>query len=348
MDWTGAPIILFRLLADLAKRHDVTVVRPRDSIDGGPLAALYEQAAIDVVDRTTLGQFDVFLGNTIMTSHLAKRASRQCPVLWWIHEPKAGLGMIQRERVDLSAFQSVDLVCVSTAWQRDVVYREWVRDAETIMIPYGIEPITCKDGRPEVFDPAGFHLVLPGYLGYRKGQAVALDALVRLRREGLHLHLIGSTAVEGNQASDILRRIDHDAFLNAHVHVYGSIPQEKVAVFLAHADAFVFPTNDDLITISILEAMSQGLCVISSDFGPIPETVINGDTGLLFPVGDAETLATRIAFAIDNPEERRRIAKRGHEIVRHKHGFREHVQGMEAALERAIEARRIRGRPLSG
>ena len=343
MDWTGAPIILFRLLTDLAKRHEVTVLRPQDPIDSAPLAAIYEEAAIDVVDRATLEHFDVFLGNTIMTSQLAKQASKWCPVLWWIHEPNAGLGMIKRERVDLSAFNSIDLVCTSTHWQRDVVYREWVQDVETALVPYGIEPVTCEEGRPEAFDRGGFHLVLSGYLGRRKGQAVALDALVRLRREGLHLHLLGSANVEQCQAAHIMRRVNEDAFLSAHVHVYGSVPQDQVMAFLAHADAFVFPTTDDLITISILEAMSQELCVISSDFGPIPETVINGDTGLLFPVGDAETLARRIAYAIDNPEERRRIAKGGYEIVRRKHGFRDHVDGMENALERAIGIRRMRG-----
>src|SRR3954454_19703009 len=58
------------------------------------------------------------------------------------------------------------------------------------------------------------------------------------------------------------------------------------------ADAFVMPTLAEGFGFTNIEAMSYGLPVISSTFGPIPEVVEHDRTGLLVEPGDIGALAS--------------------------------------------------------
>jgi alpha-maltose-1-phosphate synthase len=343
LDWTGAPLILLRLLSALSKTHEVTLLAPRDPIDGGPLWALYQEHGIPVVEQADLDTFDVFLANTLMSSHLAKRISRDLPVLWWIQEPKNGLHAIRHGAVDLTAFEAVDLICTPTRWQRDVLYAPYLGRTDTIVVPYGRPSDQPSGICPAALSTDGFHIIALGYLSRRKGQAVAIEALEKLGRENAHLHLLGSDTTAPDEAEQIKQQAARTDLLRRHVHFHGARPQHEVVDFLAHGDVFVFPTLDDLLSISILEAMSQKLCVIASGFGAIPELVIDGETGLLFPKFDAETLAAKIAFAIDDPIARQRIAQAGFDAAVEHHDFTTHVSAMEQGLLRAIRNRSASG-----
>jgi glycosyltransferase involved in cell wall biosynthesis len=58
--------------------------------------------------------------------------------------------------------------------------------------------------------------------------------------------------------------------------------------------------------ISILEAMAYGKTVVASDIGGIPELVVHGETGLLFPAGDRDALTDCLTRLVGNAELRRR------------------------------------------
>jgi glycosyltransferase involved in cell wall biosynthesis len=65
-----------------------------------------------------------------------------------------------------------------------------------------------------------------------------------------------------------------------------------------------------------MEAMGCGACPVASDTGGNPELVKEGETGLLFPVGDAAALAARLAILLDQSEYRRGLAARAERRVR--------------------------------
>jgi glycosyltransferase involved in cell wall biosynthesis len=59
--------------------------------------------------------------------------------------------------------------------------------------------------------------------------------------------------------------------------------------------------------VSVLEAMAAGLPVVSSRVGGLGELVIDGETGILVPPGDASALASALSRLIADPAERRRL-----------------------------------------
>ena len=58
---------------------------------------------------------------------------------------------------------------------------------------------------------------------------------------------------------------------------------------------------------SVLEAMAAGLPVVASDVGGISELVVDGETGLLVPPGDAPALTRALAWLLEDRARRRRL-----------------------------------------
>tara|TARA_B100001093_G_C26860251_1_gene1029779 strand:+ start:14168 stop:14533 length:366 start_codon:yes stop_codon:yes gene_type:complete len=68
------------------------------------------------------------------------------------------------------------------------------------------------------------------------------------------------------------------------------------------ADLFILPSDIDNFPNTILESFACGVPVIASKVGGIPETVIEGHTGLLFDIHDASTLSSAIEQFYTNRE----------------------------------------------
>ena len=70
----------------------------------------------------------------------------------------------------------------------------------------------------------------------------------------------------------------------------------RVPELLRAMDVFVLPSVAEGICNSLLEAMASGLPVVATAVGGNPEVVVDGESGLLFPVGDARALANHLAL----------------------------------------------------
>jgi glycosyltransferase involved in cell wall biosynthesis len=93
---------------------------------------------------------------------------------------------------------------------------------------------------------------------------------------------------------------------------YAEMPQ-----LYERADIVVYPTlGAEPYGLVPVEAMSCGRPIIASRSGGIPETVIDGVTGYIVPVGDANALADRLAELISCPHLARRLGSAGRRHAR--------------------------------
>ena len=79
---------------------------------------------------------------------------------------------------------------------------------------------------------------------------------------------------------------------------------------LAAMDAFLQPSREEGLSLTILEAAAAGVPVIATPVGGTPEIVSNGETGTLVPVGDVGALAAAMRSFLADPEPFRRMALR--------------------------------------
>ena len=90
---------------------------------------------------------------------------------------------------------------------------------------------------------------------------------------------------------------------------------KDVNSFYKSLDIYVQPSYIESFGISIVEAMSMGVPVITTDCGGVKDFIIDNVTGIRCEVGNVEELAKSIMFLIDNPNKRKEIGNIGREHV---------------------------------
>jgi glycosyltransferase involved in cell wall biosynthesis len=198
----------------------------------------------------------------------------------------------------------------------------WRQFPEIAAKPCSVLPNCCEEeemaryaaeDRAAVRERCGFReedfvVLCPGTIEHRKGQDLVLDILPMLQEKiaNLKLLLVGNPHSEWGQ--HLLENIP-DVFLNR--SVFHRPAQPGIAELLFASDLLAFPSRAEAMPRTILEAMALKTPVVASDVDGTPELVVDGQTGLLFPSGDANGLLRAIERMHADPELRAATAAAG-------------------------------------
>ena len=75
-------------------------------------------------------------------------------------------------------------------------------------------------------------------------------------------------------------------------------------------------SRGEAFSLALLEYLSSGLATLASDVGGNPEAIINGKTGILFPLGDLDYVVKMIQELARNDQYRRELGAAARESVR--------------------------------
>jgi glycosyltransferase involved in cell wall biosynthesis len=144
-------------------------------------------------------------------------------------------------------------------------------------------------------------IVYMGHLNRRKGVHVLLEAAVLttrdMHRADIHYLFLGDRPGEADGF-----RADFD-IASSHVTFGGY--QSEIPRLLSGCFAGCIPSDGwDSFPMSSLEMQACGLPVIASDCQGVPETISDGETGIVVPAGNAPRLAEAIAALADNKDLR--------------------------------------------
>src|SRR5258706_2030562 len=165
-----------------------------------------------------------------------------------------------------------------------------------------------------------------GRLTCDKGIAELVEAFLQLenRIPNLRLLLVGSFE-DGDPLPEDIRK-----HLETHDRVIFAGPVNDTAPYYAMADVLVLPSHREGLPTIVLEAHAAGKPVIGAAATGIVDLLVDGETGLLFPVGDVSSLANAIARLIEDKALARKLADAGRDQVKRK--FRQEL--IWAALRR--------------
>lgn len=144
----------------------------------------------------------------------------------------------------------------------------------------------------------------------RKGIEYLVDAIAALPEDwGVHLLLIGRM--------DARRLIKKIAASTAAARIHRLGHRRDAPSLTAACDAFVLPSiKREGLARSLIEAMAYGVAPIVTDCGGSPELVVDGDSGLVVPVRDADAIADAIAKLYRDDDLRRRMGFAARERIR--------------------------------
>lgn len=150
---------------------------------------------------------------------------------------------------------------------------------------------------------AGSTLLTIGRLTPVKNQQFLLQMLAHLPAE-VRLVIVG----EGPERSRLQTQVERMQ-LQSRVIFAGEVLD--IGTFFSDAAVFVLGSRFEGLPLSILEAMSAGLPVVSTDVGGVSEAVIDGDSGYLVAAGDDRGFADRVRRLLDRPALRETMGRRG-------------------------------------
>lgn len=330
LDYSGSSLALFRFLKALvsgeaAGRYDVAVLWGQN---GPPtLKRSYEALGIPVILDGVIKDYDVVLCNSLLTGSVVRRCADHRPVVWWIHEPRFGVGMVQSHAALPDAFNAATRIVFPTHWQATTLYQSWLARNNWTVVENGVAVNPQLRPRPAELRPDRFTILQLGTVEQRKGADLTLEAVRRLADPRVHLVYVGPRHPNftPDLAEDETER----------VRFVGTKTEDAVAAYLQHCDALSCPTRDDLVNLAILEALQSGLPVAASDHGPIPDTIRHDWNGLLSPVDDAAQLSAHFARLRDDPGLRTRLATNGRQTHQDRHTLERHRDGLLRVLEDA-------------
>jgi glycosyltransferase involved in cell wall biosynthesis len=93
------------------------------------------------------------------------------------------------------------------------------------------------------------------------------------------------------------------------VRFAGVVPHAELPKVYAGADLYLWPAINEAYGMAFLEAQAAGLPVVAGRTGGVPAVVADRVTGILTPIGDAAAFAAAVAYLLDRPDDRARLAQ---------------------------------------
>lgn len=202
---------------------------------------------------------------------------------------------------DVTSAARVDSFAANSNHVAARIRKYWRRESEVVA-----PPVAVQDFAPVAREEVGDFYLWCGELAPYKRPDLVVEAFNRL---GLPLVMIGGP----EKTAAKLR-----AQARGNVKVLGRRPFGELKDALARCRALVFPGEEDFGIVPV-EAMASGRPVIAYDRGGIRDTVVDGETGLLFPEQSVEA----IVEAIRRFEGERLWDVDSAALVRHASGFSE-------------------------
>jgi glycosyltransferase involved in cell wall biosynthesis len=270
--------------------------------------------------------FDLVYSNTIATVGGALLARIwKIPHVWHVHEiihkPIAASRLFPR------------LVC----WCSDMVIsnsQETARWLETVMpslkaknvvVWNGIDNISSISSTPYPFrkmwgmGDEDIVIALVGRINRWKGHWLLLDAIEQLNRNSRHsikLVFVGDPPIDQQEIGQELRYKVAASTICDRV-VFQSFVDDIHSLWLSVDIAAVPSLEPEPFGLVAIEAMRAGKPVIGAAHGGLLEIIVDGKTGLLFPPGDVDALASAVLALVESPSLRANFGRTGRERQQH-------------------------------
>lgn len=215
------------------------------------------------------------------------------------------------------------VIALSEDWKEFLA--ESICDVQKIVVIYNSVKI------PEVYRKGYTNrkMLFLGILGQRKGTYDLIEALPEILQKFPDSHVYFGGDGEREQAEQLCR----DKGIADHVTFLGWVRGAEKERFLKECSIYVLPTYHEGMPMSILEAMSYGMAVVSTYTGGIPHIITDGENGLLCEAGDREALQKNLLKVLEDEKLRERLGQNASGMIKREFDAKESVRKLTGLYE---------------
>lgn len=219
----------------------------------------------------------------------------------------------------------IDLFIAPSRFVERKLIEAKVPSRKIVYVPYAIDLSGFSAGT----EP-GKYVLYFGNLSEKKGMMTLLKSACFFKE--IPVKIIG----DGPQRKELEQFCSKNGLTR--VEFLGYVRKEELPGFIRNSFFVVVPSRwFEVAGLVIYEAFSCGKCVVASDLGGIPETVIDQVTGLLFSAGDAAGLAEKIRFLLDNPLQARALGNNAMAHIKKINDQQGHCQKLAGLYQQEID-----------
>ncbi|MBR7091699.1 MAG: glycosyltransferase family 4 protein [Clostridia bacterium] len=220
------------------------------------------------------------------------------------------------------------------AKEENIVLHNFTTLHEEQVLPHPLTPEQKSEIRRQYGLAEGKCVLAVGQFVVRKGFFTLIDAWAEAQPENATLYLIGG----GPEEQAIRDRIGERGVRG--IELLPFMPPEQVYTYMKAADLFVLLTVEDIWGLVIVEAMSAGIPVITTDRCTAGnELVVPGESGYIVPIQDAPAAAAALRTALADEGWLRRAGEVACRRVQH-YTIEDVGESHHAVLEGVLQNRK--------
>jgi glycosyltransferase involved in cell wall biosynthesis len=214
------------------------------------------------------------------------------------------------------AVRRADVVVSTSRYSRARIVEAYgVPVAKVVIVPELIdlpawETETRPQGGTEADPPA---ILTVAHMYPRKNLGLLLKAFARLRDAGVAFQ---GWIVGNGPSRQVWERLRDSLALQDRVTFLGTLSRRQLVERYRRAAIFCLPSRQEGFGIVFLEAMACGKPVVAARAGAVPETVADGECGLLLDPDDPEALARALTALLRDPDLRQEMGEAGRRMVK--------------------------------
>ncbi len=86
---------------------------------------------------------------------------------------------------------------------------------------------------------------------------------------------------------------------------------DDITVVMRAADLIVLTSDNEGMPVALIEAAMHGVPAVTTDAGSVRQVVLDGESGVVVPIGDAEALRAAVVAVLDDPARRSAMGAAG-------------------------------------
>lgn len=213
------------------------------------------------------------------------------------------------------AFPCLDkMIFLNPDDQKDLIQRYKLEVPETHIL--GGIGLNLKDYPYVVAKNAPIRFLFIGRLLKEKGVFELIQAIRSVKQKYPQAHFTVLGAIDHQNMGALTQR-DLDKLLDEQLFEYPGYVT-NINQWIIDSSVFVLPSYREGVPRSTQEAMAIGRPVITTDVPGCRETVVEGVNGFLVPKWDAEALAEKMCYFIENPEQVNKMGLESYKIAQEK------------------------------